>query len=100
MAWADGAEPVGDALLAGDTLCSQGVAWALSDAIHLHLPVEARLARAAERRDSHLARLHDLASSNRFAAEPVWRDYAAFLAEGGRETAARTLRREPVLARA
>ena len=98
--WADGAEPVGDALLAGDTLCSQGVAWALSDVIHLHLPFDQRLARAAERRYSHLARLDDLARTNRFAAEPAWRDYAAFLCKGGRETAARVFREEPALARA
>jgi hypothetical protein len=78
-AWHDGAEPVGDALLAGDSLSSQGIAWALSDAMHLHLPWAKRLVRAQEQRQSHVGMLHGMAANNRFANEPAWQGYRAFL---------------------
>jgi hypothetical protein len=84
VAWAANApcrvEPVGEALLACDTLASQGIAWAMSDAMHLALPYHERQSRSAEQRRSHLTRLLGTLDTNGFADAPAWRDYRRFVA--------------------
>lgn len=82
-------EPVGDALLACDTLASQGIAWAMSDAMHLALPCRERYSRSAGQRRSHLTRLLGIIDTNGFADARAWRDYRRFVAAHGDAVSAR-----------
>lgn len=75
---------VGDASLARDPLSSQGLAAGFSDALYAASVCTAGGEELFERRrlqqrSEHLSFLYDLTESCRFAGEPTWRGYRAFL---------------------
>ena len=83
---ADGSAAIGDAALTRDALASQGLSIGLSDAWLAADPstTAADLAdRHADARRRHLRHLAVMVAECRFAREPVWAEYGAWL--GGRD---------------
>jgi hypothetical protein len=76
---------IGEAALARDPLSSQGIATACSEALLVaSIKDEADVTmfelRQAEQRHMHLVGLGQMLDGCRFSMEPIWRDYAEFVA--------------------